>query len=170
MTETAPPVSERRCRVLRIALIASVTLNLIVAGLVIGAVVAHDRRPPPDGDGLDVVGFNPFIRALPHEERAEIGKALSARAGTLRQNRDAFRAEFDRLLTLLRAEPFDMAAVRTAIEKQQARLAELQTIGRDLLFERIEAMSPTQRRAFADSLEQTLKRGPRKHGRDDDDD
>jgi hypothetical protein len=158
----APPVPPppARSRALRIALAVSLTVNLLILGLVLGAAFRHDRDGRRDSALADV-GFNPFVGALPPGERMELGRALVARAGDLRQNREALRQEFDALLALLRAEPFDLAAVRASVEAQQARLKERQDMGRDLLFERLAEMTPAQRAAFADALESALRRGPR---------
>lgn len=155
----APPPAAANGRLLRWALVASLTVNLLIGGLVLGAAFGRDRDGRHDSALADI-GFNPFVAALPAGERLELGRAIVARAGDFRQNREALRGEFDKLIALLRAEPFDLAAVRTSVEAQQARLKERQDLGRDLLFERLAGMSPDQRAAFADALEKSLRFGP----------
>lgn len=163
MAEPTPPAPQtvpRSGRGLRIALAVSLTLNLLVAGLVVGAWLGGDRDRRPD-TALSDIGFGPFIAALPGNERRALGKALIERAGNLRQNREELRRQFDALLGALRAEPFRIEAVQQAIAAQQARLKERAQIGEALLYQRIEAMSPAERAAFADALEHGLRRGPR---------
>jgi uncharacterized membrane protein len=160
-TTAAPPARPRR--LVRWALAISLALNLLIVGLVLGAVFGRDRDGRRDS-ALEDIGFNPFVAALPASERLALGRALVDRAGDFRQNREALRGEFDRLIALLRAEPFDLEAVRASVEAQQARLKERQDLGRDLLFERLAAMTSEQRAAFADALERGLRWGPRGRG------
>jgi uncharacterized membrane protein len=160
MADTPPPAAPANSRLLRWALVVSLTVNLIIVGLILGAAFGRDRDGRRDSALADI-GFNPFVAALPADERQELGRALVARAGDFRQNREALRGEFDKLIALLRAEPFDLAAVRASVEAQQSRLRERQEMGRDLLFERLAAMSPDERSDFADALERALRRGPR---------
>lgn len=165
--ETAPR-TDGNGRILRIALILSLAANLLIVGIVAGAIAGRDR----DRDGrpdraLADVGFNPFIAALPPSDRRAMGIALVKRAGDLRRNRTELRREFGELLTALRADPYDGAAVRDSVTGQQARLAERQEIGRELLFERLDAMTVEERRSFADALEDRMRRGPRWRDRDD---
>lgn len=165
MSETSPSPRETGGRVLRIALILSLTVNLLILGLVLGTLAGRDR----DGRrNFADIGFYPFIMALPDPQRRELGAELVKRAGDLRQNREALRQEFEALLAALRADPYDPEAVRTSVEAQQTRLAQRQDIGRALLFERLEAMSVADRRAFADALEERMRRGPRWRQRDRD--
>lgn len=163
MTDTPP--APRTGRVLRIALVLSLTANLVILGLVVGASFGRHRGGPPEAISAGI-GFVPFISALPREERRAFGKALSERAGALSENREAFRREFDKLLELVRAEPFDVGAVQAVLESQQQRLSERQDLGRELFLERLAAMSQDERAAFADALAERMKRGPKGWHRD----
>ncbi|MCR8725450.1 periplasmic heavy metal sensor [Frigidibacter sp. ROC022] len=163
MTQTQQDTAARTPpagRGLRIALAVSLALNLLVVGLVAGAWLGRDRDRRPDTAMADI-GLGPFIQALPGDERRAFGKALIERAGNLRQNREELRQQFDVLLDALRAEPFEIDAVRKAIDAQKARLDERLKIGEELLYERLETMSPEERAGFADALARGLKRKPR---------
>jgi hypothetical protein len=153
---------EGTSRVLRIALVLSLAANLLILGLILGASFSRDR----DRDGrrdhaMADIGFNPFIMALPADDRRALGAALVGRAGDLRQNRAELRRQFETLLTTLRSEPFDTAAAAAAVAAQQARLSDRQDIGRELLIDRLEAMAPAERAAYADALEQAVRHGRR---------
>jgi len=162
MTDTpasgAKPVPGLR-RGLRVVLVISLTLNLLVAGMSFGSWFAHDsdRRA---GMALDDVGFGPFLAARPGDERRAMGRALVEHAGSLRENREALRQDFDALVAAIRADPFDIATVEGALAAQRSRLDERQAIGRDLLFQRLAAMTADERDAFADALERKVRRGP----------
>lgn len=156
MTEMPEPQKKSRLPWGRIVLFASLALNLLIVGLVAGVLLRHDRldRQTPLRD----LGYGPFGAALSPADRRELARGLLGRAGDLRTNRDAIRAHFAQMLTALRARPYDADAVAALVETQQAKLAERQAIGQELLLERIAAMSDADRAAFADRLERSLRR------------
>ena len=86
-----PP--RRTRRLVKVILTVSLTLNLLVLGLVVGAHVrdGHDDRrfPPPDRTIARDMGFGPFIGAFPREDRREIAQALRERSGPFLDNRQA---------------------------------------------------------------------------------
>lgn len=166
MDGSHPPTTSSRG--LRLALILSLMFNLLVLGLIAGAWI-RDDRDMRSHSAMDDIGFGPYLAALSGTERRDIGRALMQRAGNLRQNREAFRQDFEALIAALRREPFDIGAVSAAIDAQQARLAERLEIGKSVLYEQLTAMTPEQRRAFADGLERAMRHGPkfRTHSRHD---
>ncbi len=159
MTGTPKPSAPRW---MRLALVASLAVNLAVAGIVLGSVFGDgpDRRAPRPG----AIGLGPFADALSETDRAAVMRAYREEAGAFRDNRAAFRAQFNDLLTALRAEPYDPGTVREIIGAQDAKLAERVRLGRALLLERLDTMTATEREAYAERLEDNLRRGPR--GRD----
>lgn len=134
----------------KLLLIASLAVNLIVAGVLIGAFVSHPEGGRPQG-----VGFGPYTSALAQEDREALRKAFGAHA---RANDFRARMQGDRtaLAALLRAEPLDTGALAALFEEQRIRADEGFRMGQDLLLARIAAMTPDARKAFADRLE----RGP----------
>lgn len=160
----APP--QRSLRGLRIALGVSVALNLLVAGVVAGAIL---REGGPRDRMVRDLDLGPFTEALSQADRSAIRREFVARMPEFREARHAMRGEFRDLLALLRAEPFDPEAMRQVMAGQRARMQERVDLGQDLLLQRLEAMPPEARRAFADRLEERLRRGPRGAGRDGED-
>ena len=158
MAEVSEKAPRRRWG--RVVLFVSLALNLLVVGVVAGALLGGPRDRDRD-PALRDLGFGPFVSALSRSDRAALRDGLRREAGALRENRAAMRAQFEDLLGLLRAEPYDHAAVRAHVEGQHARVSERMTLGRQLLLERIEAMEPAQRAAYADALDEALRRGPR---------
>ena len=157
MTETTAPLPPKSGRGLKIAFAISLALNLAVAGLAVGAWL---RGGPGHGMPRDL-GFGPFTEALSPEDHHALKEAIRADLPAFRAGREAAKAEFDTLLTALRAEPFDLAAVNTAMSAIVDRNAERLAKGQDLLAARIKAMSPADRLACADRLEAALRHGPR---------
>lgn len=148
------PRSSRR---MRVVLILSLTFNLLVIGIVAGAVLGGGHRRPPVGD----VSFGPYTEALSRDDRAALRDAFFDQEPGFREARARMETDFAALLTALRADPYDAAAVERLVAVQQQRAAERLELGRTLLVERIGAMDPEARNAFADRLEEAV-RNPRK--------
>ena len=100
---------------LSLALLVSVGINLVVAGFVVGRglapperrmgrLVEHIAAKLPDAD-------QPILRQAFRAEEA----AMRARSAELREARRAVRA-------VLRAEPFDPAALEAALERQRREM------------------------------------------------
>ena len=163
MTEpsTASATSGGAGRWTKVLLAVSLALNLLVAGLAIGSVL---RDGPPKG-GRDF-GLGPISEALSREDRKALRRAFLERHPDARSDRREMRAEFDTLLAALRADPFDPAALDEALQAVARRNADLLATGRELVAARLKAMDAAQRTAFADRLEDGLRRFGRKD-RDD---
>lgn len=153
----APPTQAPATpRGVKIALALSVALNLAVAGLAVGAWLGdgpHRGGMPRD------MSFGPFSEALDDTDRRAIRKTLMEKLGEFREQRAAARAEVETLLVALRADPFDAAALKTALAALEARNAERLELGRSLIETRLIEMTPAERAAFADRLEKGLRRG-----------
>lgn len=152
------PVSGTRLWV-RLVLFASLAVNMLVIGAVVGTVAMHgggpdDRRRPPRADQI----AGPLTHALDHEERREIGRAIRSEYRKGRPSRGAMKAEYDAVIQALRTEPFDATAVRDSFERQQAYAVDRMKIGQGILLDKLVAMTPEQRAAFADRLEDGLTR------------
>ena len=163
MSETGQSPQKMR-RGVRVLLFASLAVNLLVAGLVVGAIVAHrvgdDHRPPR----IDQVG-GPMTRALSQQDRRTIGKALREAYRDGRPSRSEIRAEFDRVIAALQASPYDPSVVRSSLERQMQGIEEGARIGRELLLQRLESMSDEERAAYAQRLREELSRKRRPDGR-----
>ena len=156
-----PAPSQKSLRGLRIALGVSVALNLLVAGVVAGAIL---REGGPRDRMVRDLDLGPFTEALSQEDRAALRRDFVARMPELGEARRAMRAEFRDLLVLLRADPFDPEAMREVLAGQRARMQERIDLGQELLLQRLSAMTPEARQAFADRLEDRLRRGSRDGG------
>jgi uncharacterized membrane protein len=140
---------------MQVALALSVTLNLIVAGFVGGAML----RGPHGPEGKDrEFSFGPFSDAMEPAERKALRKDILQRAPGLGQMRQEMRADMDKVVAALRAEPFDPAALTNVMEAQQARLTGQISVGSQALRDFLLTMDAPHRHAFADRLEDRLKR------------
>lgn len=167
MTETpqtpAPKAAKGSGRWL---LIMSLTLNLLVLGVVVGGLVAHGGRLPRPGGGDISLGV--FTEALSEADRATMRRAAMAQVPEFREMRRAARADHARMIAALRAEPWDRADLEAVMAANRTRTLERMEWGQRMILERVAAMTPDERRAFAARLEQGLRRGDRdrSHRRD----
>jgi len=147
-------------RWVRFALAVSLALNLGVVGVVGGTWLGGKGRPvnPMVRD----IGFGPFTAALSPEDRAALGRAFRDEMPDVRGMRRDMRAEMGQLVQALRSAPFDEAALRKAIAVQDARGRARLELGQRLLADRLVAMTPGERDAFATRLEQIMERGRQK--------
>ncbi|MEY4871132.1 MAG: hypothetical protein RLZZ563_462 [Pseudomonadota bacterium] len=164
MTPSAPADAKAAApkpagRGLRVALAVSVALNLLILGLVAGAVL---RDGGPHGRMVRDLDFGPFTEALTPEDRDALRRDFLRQAPDLRDMRRQMRDDFATLLEALRAEPFDVEALRGVVANQGDRMAARLELGQDLMLARIAAMTPAERAAFADRLERRLERGPQR--------
>lgn len=141
----------------RVALVLSLMLNLAFLGIGAGAVIGHAKRGPMMVRDL---GFGPYTGALSDADRRALREAFAAARPGLRDIRREWRAEMQGLVTALRAEPYDPEAARTILAAQQERNRERLELGQRLLIDRLAAMAPEDRHAFADRLEEMLRRPP----------
>lgn len=166
MTEPTDSGNGKTPRWIKVLLFASLSMNLLVVGLVGGAFLRHaptGRYDEARFSPLRELGYGPFIYALSPSDKKEIGRSWFGRSGDLRANRDEVRAQFVTLLELLRKTPFEIEAVQEIVQNQQVKLSERQQIGQQMLLDRIVAMTDSERAAFARRLERSLNRSFRRN-------
>lgn len=161
------PKSARSPLWMRGLLLGSLALNLAVAGVVAGGILRHggpERGGPPRGRDF----ITPYTQALSQDQRRELGRELFSsfekRQGD--RPRPTPFGDYRGALELLRADPFDGAAFSAALEAQDARAAERQKMGQEVLVNFVSGLTPEARSDYADRLEAELdelaKRLPRK--------
>jgi uncharacterized membrane protein len=156
MDNPPPPAVPGAPRWMRVLLGLSLALNLLILGAVAGVAL----RGGPGPQAVRDLGFGPFAAALSPEDRAALRRAWMASGGG--EGRRAARAEMRGLLDLLRADPFDAAAFSAHLARGSERMAGRLHLGMTLIEERILALPPADRLAFADRLERAMRRGPRR--------
>ena len=149
-------------RWVRVLLVGSLILNLLFIGSVAGMAFGHWGRgdgPFAGRQGGPDPGFGPFSDALTREDRQALKRELARKVPDMRRMRDEMDGDLATVAATLRSETFDEAALRAALAQMRGRFQARMDIGADLLVGRLAQMSPAERRAFADRLEE----GPR-HG------
>ncbi|HHS94496.1 MAG TPA: periplasmic heavy metal sensor [Rhodobacterales bacterium] len=158
-SQTVPLARPRRWP--KVLLTLSLTLNLVVIGGMVGAMLrdGHDTRRfgPPDRNTMRATGLGPFFDAMPRDVRNRLGLALRDRGG-LGPDRAALEADLRAMLAVLRAEPFDPAEFEAILANQQTRAQSRIATGRSVLVEQVGEMTPDERARFADGLEARFAR------------
>ncbi|WP_424833161.1 periplasmic heavy metal sensor [Ruegeria sp.] len=152
------PAPKRRW--MPVLLVISLAVNLLVAGMILGTALRFK-----DGDRARIPpGFGPALyHALPKSDQKALRGELSAMRskGSLRRGED-----FGALSVALRSVPFDPNAVVLLLEQQAATTAELQEALHLEWLARVAEMSDEERAAYADRLEDVVKRGPHRKKKD----
>lgn len=132
---------------LRWLLIASLAVNLLVAGLAAGSAlrVWGGGKPP----GASVLQLGPFLRALPREDRQAIGDVIREQ---LPDRRDSGREVMDQALALLEAETFDPEAFAMTLRGARDERREAQDAAFEVFMARITEMTAQERQAYAQAL------------------
>lgn len=157
-----PPKKPAVSRRLRWLLIASLSLNVAVIGGVAGLALRHagDDRGGPSAPRHS--GFGPWSGGIAHEDRKALRQAFDATSYDFRAEWRADREDRHALVAALRADPFNAAAVSDVAARLQARALARMQFSDGVIREYILAMTPEARLAYADRLETSLKRGPRR--------
>lgn len=158
MADAVKPQIKSRRRWVQVLLVCSLALNLLVAGIIAGAVLSDGKWGPRHGAHLSPVG-GPLSRALSHDDRHAIARKMRAGYGDRDATRAARRAHLDALVQDLTAVPFDSETVRTRLDAIQSGFSERQSLGRDMLIERLSEMSDSERAEYARRLMKGLRRG-----------
>lgn len=140
----------------RLLLIASVTLNLLVAGVVVGGIIGHDRRPPRPVVGD--VSLGPFTDALTKEDRAALVRAAQTEGRNLRDMRKRASEEMREVIAALEADNFDKVKVQEMLQSFRTRSMERFALGERLMVDRLSEMTPEARKAFAARLREQTER------------
>lgn len=164
--DAAGPAKTGLPRRVKLLLGLSLSLNALVVALALGALLSPDgpRKGPPR---VKDIGANAMVRALPEARQKALRDALGSRIG--KSGKDArvdIRAMGLALQDALRAEPFDVARVDAILQQTEARRDAQLAIGREVFLMQLQDMSPEERLAFADRLQELGRRGPGKPPRD----
>lgn len=146
-------------RLTRALLIGSLALNLLIIGVVGGAVISlrghGDKRPVSDRFG------SPYIKALTYDDKREVGRAIRSTYRKMDVDHRKDHILYQEVLTLLRASPADQEALGQVLIDLEFSGDVRRQLARTVFLGQIMSMSDTERFAYADRLEQVLERGPK---------
>ncbi len=146
-------------RWMRVLLGLSLALNLLVLGLVSGAMVryggADGMRPPPRTVGATL------FRELPPEDRRAIrdrSNGMMMMNGMNMNHHERRMAAASAVSAAMRAKPFDRDALSAILEQQAAQRDGFETSVQQAWIERVANMTDAQRHAYAGRLEHAMNR------------
>ena len=141
---------------LRVLLIGSLTANLLVVGLAVGAAWRfkdHDgMRPPPSVGAM-------MYRELSREDRKDLRQHAWGDHGKFKEKR---LADGLAVTEALRQVPFDPDALSALLSAQIQRREAFQVSIQKKWIDRIAGMSDEERQKYADRLERRMKKGGKK--------
>lgn len=162
--------SPKRSKVIRWVLAGSLGLNLLFVGAFVGAAYRGGTGHGAPGTQSDTArGYAaPYVRALPHESRKALFKALrqEQKSGPL-MPREARRALHQRMVSVLRATPFDPAAAEQVLTAQRDAELSVQSVAQTIWLKAVTDMDAQARAEYADALEKALEHGLRRRGSED---
>ncbi|MCF2904587.1 periplasmic heavy metal sensor [Octadecabacter sp. CECT 8868] len=141
----------------RVLLVSSLALNLVVLGVVAGAV--FNGGPPGSSQRFDLTA-GPLTRAMDDDNRAAVRTALRESDVFQRRDRSAMNEDMQALVATIRAEAFDSEKFLEILQRQRRRLQVGQDAVLDVVSAEIGNMSLEERSAFADRLESQSRQGP----------
>ncbi|MCC7253736.1 periplasmic heavy metal sensor [Hyphomicrobium sp.] len=155
MSETTEPGPARPAgtsRRVKYALIASLALNLLVLGIVAGSMLGFGKHHPrfgghPRGEDFGLMGLT---RTLPEERRKEIRKQLRDDRVKLRPLVEDIRTERREAADKLDAEPFDRAALESAISAVTGKEQAMRQEAVSIFLGHVERLSADERRTLAE--------------------
>lgn len=165
---TDPPPQPQRVagglgRIAKIALVVSLSLNLLLIGALAGGAMRASRFQPAMEGQAD---YRALWRALPDEARAQMRAQARERGGggerpqrrSREERREISRARNQQIIALLRADPFDSAAFAQVLTQDRRALEDRLNATRLAFVSQVEGLDHTARQTMADALEQTLRR------------
>jgi uncharacterized membrane protein len=141
----------------RLLLVGSLALNLAVVGVVAG--IAFGGGPKERLQRFDLT-VGPLTRAMDQDRRDAVRDALRDSGAFRPADRSGMRRDMAALLDALRDDQFDVDAFRDVLMRQRERLQSGQAAVVDAVAVQVTDMSAQERAAFADRLEEQLRRGP----------
>lgn len=143
MIEAAEQASVPHRTWVKWALVASLALNVLVVGVVLGAFV----RGGPGGRGAPQ-NLIAYVSSLPSERRQDLMKSSATVRPQLKALRHQARAANRERMAALVAEPFDRARYVAAQTRQIEAETKIRVLMRDIVADTAAGMSLEERRAF----------------------
>lgn len=144
---------------MRLLLFASLAVNLLIVGLVLGATSFRgDNDDRQQLRGARDIAPIPFVIAIEKEDRGALIERFREEIRPHRTDRSEVRQRLQTFLAALRADEFDVDAVKALLEGERQRGRARQEAGQSVMIDYLQSLSTDDRRAYADRLEKILTR------------
>lgn len=131
----------RKGTILVVALIASVCLNLALAGVMIGDRWHGSDRPRGPAGWL--------MRGMPEEARPVVQGIIDANEAEFEAKRAVVTEARQRVAALLQADTVDRAQLEAALAEMQSQFGEMFRLGQKMMVEVALQLTPEQRKEWA---------------------
>lgn len=146
---------------MKLMLVASLALNLIVAGLIGGNALRHWSEPSYANieaePGLDRRQTR-LLRMVPEPARPQAREILLSRTDEIDRARKGMREAHMAFIEAIRAQPLELERLEAALARRHAASAEFWQIGMEQMVEIARALEPAQRVELADRFEERTRR------------
>ncbi len=139
-----------------IVLFSSLALNLFIGGMIVSHLSFYGR----DAARSDAFGLRDASRQMDKDTRAAMRGMWSERADEMRPLFEAIRQARQDTIAALGAEPFDKAALETALANSRAASVASQEAFHAALVDSAAELTPEQRRGFFAAASKRLHRQP----------
>jgi uncharacterized membrane protein len=146
-------------------LLASLSVNLFLVGLIVAAVTSGPHgagwdkgRPPPPARHM--------IRALGEEARPAVEKVMSAQEGAFRAAGEAHRAANKAYRAALTAEPFDSQILTDVLAARRQTKAQMRKLMDNAFAEVVAEVGPDARKKLAEMRRRGHPKRDQEHRRD----
>lgn len=162
MTDVSSP--RRSGKWIKIALVASLCLNVLAIGAAGGLLLRHHDGPP--GGRFDRI--DRIVRFLPEARRDAARSMLEARLPEYEALRDQSREARRESMALLAADPLDEAALRAAMARARASSEQRRALLEDAMMDFTLSLTAEERKAMVEQMTRRMERRDRWRGDRDD--
>lgn len=164
MSDASQPQADRprSPRWMKVLLVLSLSVNLLIVGAVVGAVLSGGGKWRGPGAEVRNAGGGAILQALSPEDKRALRRTMSVTLVSDRDMRGALKAEQRELIVLMRSAEFDADAVTAQLQAVQAQMVSHFDVARMVLAQRMVEFDAEERAAYADRLEQILEKRGRK--------
>ena len=146
MTENSAPAVKSTPRWMKITLVVSLAANLGIAGMIGGAAL---QGPKPERANMaSPESITMLARAMPPKFQRALRETWQNRREEIHAEQREFGYLRNRLVKALRAEPYDVDAVRAVFADQNLMLSNLTLASQEAIIEQIDLMTPRDRQAY----------------------
>jgi len=143
-------------RVLGIAVVASLALNLFLGGLMAGDWLRGRTAPPPFAP---MMSFSSMRHALGHDAKPMVESVMRQHHESIRRHIDDVRTARRDVAAAIGAEPFDRAQLETALARMRAEVGQAQTAFHGAFADVVGNLTPEQRQQLAKESQRRRRPG-----------
>lgn len=157
--EPDPAKTSSAPRWMKIALVLSLSLNLLIVGAIAGAALSGGGKwHGPPGKPRGGAEANLITDALPEADRRDLRRTLMRAMRSDHERREALRSEMAALADVMRAPDFTPEALEEQLILIQQQMMGRLAVARGILVERLAGFDAAERASYAERLDEALQK------------